>query len=182
MDSEGILMDMWKTLIYLQNIGLITSVYWYTFEHGYQSSSPPKLIPLPSFGRDVEVTKSVRNWVWMNPKDDGPLVPRGMLVMCCEVQERFVYIVEIQRRADSEEMFRGLVFSLGPDADLDPWLDDLLSGIRHVEGVFPKLANLMASCSGQAEVFKHSESRKDRVPCEAAVRNALSKLDLFLSE
>ena len=59
--SEGILLDMWNALSFLRsrNPKLMTSLCWYTFEHGFQPEGPPFLIPLPRIQTRVGVAFSL---------------------------------------------------------------------------------------------------------------------------
>lgn len=99
-----------------------------------------------------------------------------------------IYIIEIQRRPrvkkdkngdteDSEESFKGLVFILNNESDLNDWLNFLLNEVRYVKGVVQKLTE---KCPGNAATFKHSTSRSNEVRCEASVLHALEKMGILI--
>ena len=158
--SEGILLDMWNALSFLRFRfpKLMTSLCWYTFEHGFQPEGPPCLIPLPRIQTPGR---------------------RGLLVVRCVACKQTIYIAELQRRrvTDGEEQFMGMVFRLDRAAELDNWLSDVLFALRRTNGGF---ASVKADCPGKKFLFRHVRGELDQVPCETAVRNALSKLDIRL--
>ena len=174
--SEGVLLDMWNALSFLRSefAHEVMSLCWYTFEHGFEARGPPYLIPLPRFRRTERAGLSSGVRSWNN-------IPRGVLVVRCVGPRQTFYLVEVQRhrRGEHEEKFSGLVFRLNPGADLDEWLWDLLTALRETKGVF---AGLIKGCPGEAHVFNHSPNRPGQVPCEAAARNALSKMGIKLPD
>ena len=171
---EGLLLGVWNALRALQHRAAdLESVEWYTFERGFRSGDPPELLrfrpyPLPKPGR--------RGWVWLDPDARPPRRLRGMLALRCVLAGRPAYVLEIQRRSDESggetESFRGFVFSLRSERDLDRWLRRLLVDLRGAGGVF---RSFVLRCPGRAEVFDH-RSPSLLTPSEAGVRNALSKM------
>lgn len=188
MESHGILRDMWNAVRHLQasHPDVIQVAEWFTFEDGFQSGPDPKLVALEPFGGEEEgVGTDILNWLYHDP---GLRVPRGALIIRVTISGKPVYLFEIQRRPikkkdehgiakDAEETFKGLVFSL-PDGDgLHSWLRSLLAQVRHAKGVVQRLTG---SCPGVAHAFKHSPAIVEKVPCEAAVKNALRKVGIEL--
>lgn len=185
MESQGKVRDMWEAAQHLQHVfpERIQSVGWFTSEGGFRETRHPKLIQIAPIALSEKVSHSTRKWPFL---DKEATRPRGALVMRIQIDERDLYIVEIQRRtrakADgsgefSEESMSGLCFHLDSEADLEEWLRILLSRIRYTEGVFK---GLVGSCPGDADTFVHSKSKNDTVPCEAATRNALRKMGVKL--
>jgi hypothetical protein len=182
MESHGALRDMWNALLFLQKKypDLIQFVDWFTFEDGFNSSGDPQLIWLQPFDEQNDVVGEIRNWLYLNPASQEP---RGVLVARITVDSIPIYILEIQRRPrkkkdqvgnpkDSEESFKGLVFLLDDQNQLEVWLRKVLSEIRYVKGVMQKLAG---TCPGKAATFNHAPASTEQVACEAAVLNALQK-------
>lgn len=185
LESQGFLRDMWNALLYLKSAypTAIHSVSWFTFEDGFSTSSDPRLISLEPFGKDDEVETSVANWVYI---DTQTKVPRGMLVIRVHVLDQTLYLMELQRRppkprasggeeASKPPSYKGLVFTLNHQGSFEHWLRQVLSNVRHVQGVVQKLAG---HCPGVADTFKHPKTRNEHVPCEAAVLNAFSKVGI----
>lgn len=185
MESEGTLRDMWNALRKLptSHPDQVRSVEWYTHENGFRSSEPPQLVALTPFDKDdKDITTKKRNWLFFDVENR---LPRGILVARVVSPKKVIYIVEIQRRpriakaddgteTDAEESFQGLVFELHDELTFLDWLNHLLSEIRHVIGI---VKNLTALCPGNAFSFRHVRSA-DKHPGQAAVRNALEKLDI----
>jgi|TARA_B100000749_G_C18445820_1_gene474224 hypothetical protein len=189
LESQGFLRDMWNALLYLQSAypETIRGVSWFTFEDGFSTSPDPRLISLEPFEIDEEVETSVANWVYI---DTQTKVPRGVLVVRVHVLDQTLYLMEIQRRppkpraGGSEEAskppsYKGLVFTLSHQGSFEQWLRQVLSNVRHVEGVVQKL---VGHCPGFADTFKHPKSKKEQIPCEASVLNAFSKVSIGRSD
>ena len=109
--------------------------------------------------------------------------PRGLLIARINIEGKYVYIIEIQRRPckrknangktiDTEESFKGLVFTLNHPGDFYSWLKTVLSQIRYMKGVVHTLTKY---CPGRADSFKHVPSSTDVVPCWSALKNSISK-------
>ena len=187
LESHGALRDMWNAMLFLKMKypDLITEVDWFTFEDGFSIDPIPKVITLKPFDKENDVSKDVRNWLYLDAVSN---IPRGILVARVTFGGKAVHIIEIQRRprtkkdADgnvvaSEEAFKGLAFILNDSHQFEKWLRDILSQVRYVKGI---VKNLVASCPGTAADFKHAPAKGDQVPCEAAVINALSKVGISL--
>jgi hypothetical protein len=185
MESEGILRDMWKALLFMKKkYKEIEATEWFTFQGGFQSDVEPKLISLEPFDNEKEIEdSSKRNWPYF---DTAKLIPRGVLVIRTQVAGKMFYMLEIQRRPrkvkkkdgtikPDEEKFQGLIFTLEDQSQLKSWLRRFLADIRPNKGVMSKLAG---KCPGMAEPFNHSPARSEQVPCEAAVSNALRKMGI----
>ena len=183
LESQGFLRDMWNALLYLKSAypTAIHSVSWFTFEDGFSTSPDPRLISLEPFGTDDEVETSVANWVYM---DTQTKVLRGVLVIKVHVLDQALYLMELQRRqpkpradgsdeASKPPSYKGLVFTLSHQGSFEHWLRQVLSNVRHVEGVVQKLVR---HCPGFADTFKHPKAKNENVPCEASVLNAFSKI------
>jgi len=180
MESHGVLRDMWNAMLFLENEKpeLVQSVEWFTFEDGYSKNPEPKMIGLEFFNEDDEVSNKVRNWSYL---DSISMAPRGILVARIMANGQPVHIVEIQRKPrkkksddgkveDGEESYKGLVFVLDEQDQFQTWLRSVLSEIRHLCGIFK---NLVGKCPGKAYAFVHKTAKHEKVPCEAAVINAL---------
>lgn len=188
MDSQGILRDMWNAVRYLRKDrpDVIQSAEWYTFEDGFKSDPDPRLIALEPFSdKDKDVAKEIRNWLF---QDMDLHIPRGVLIVRIIVSGKPVYLFEIQRRPirrksedgstnEGEEAFKGLVFVLDDERRLDKWLRTLLASTRYQKGIVQRLTSF---CPGTAHAFKHTQARDEKVPCEAAVRNALRKVGVAI--
>ena len=185
MKLDGTLLDVWDAMLYLkkEKSELIQSVEWFTFEDGFSSNPEPKLIALLPFDKAEKVETKTRNWLYF---DTASETPRGILVTRLMVCGKSVFILEIQRRprmkkddegnaiAD-EESFAGLVFLLNDHSQFEMLLRVTLSKMRHVRGI---IKNLLAGLPNSATDFRHSTANSEKVPGEAAVMNALSKIGL----
>ncbi len=185
LESQGFLRDMWNALLYLKSAypTAIHSVSWFTFEDGFSTSPDPRLISLEPFGIEDDVEKSVANWVYM---DTQTKVPRGVLVIKVHVLDQALYLMELQRRppkprhggreeGSKPPSYKGLVFTLDHQGSFEHWLRQVLSNVRHVEGVVQKLVR---HCPGFADTFKHPKAKNENVPGEASVLNAFSKVGI----
>lgn len=184
MESKGALRDVWEAMLFLQKEKpeLIQSVEWFTFDDGFSKAAEPRLIGLQPFDEKDEISGEVRNWPYY---DTTSKIPRGILVARMMVSGKLVQIVEIQRRPrkkkgddgkvkDAEESFKGMAFVLDDPRQFDTWIRRLLSDIRHVRGI---VKHLVGTCPGKAVVFKHTSASDEQVPCEAAILNALGKIE-----
>lgn len=185
LESHGALRDVWNAVKYLhiQYPKIIISVEWFTFESNFQSSNvEPKLISLNPFTEE-EIRclseKTDPHWFYFNPKQE---VLRGVLVIKLIVNNIVIYLIEVQRRfyetSNKEESLTGFVFRLRDESLLRGWLEDYLSNIRIVNGVSDKLTS---KCPGVAASFSHRKAKGERVASEAAVLNALKKMDIDVS-
>lgn len=186
MESHGALRDVWDALLDLRNKNphLISSVNWFTYEDGFQADLEPSLIPLQPFKDDEEdigIGTETRNWPYYDTKNN---IRRGVLIARVIINGKPIYLLEIQRKPckktqvdgtkeDSEQSFRGLIFMLDDPRDFEEWLGQLLNRVRYVRGI---VARLVGECPGAAATFKHTPAKDEQVPCEAAIRNALSKV------
>lgn len=188
MESQGVLRDVWEALIYLHRSKpqLVSSVEWFTFETGFVSNQDPQLIALQPFDEDNDdIETGIKNWVYF---DKEAKTLRGVLVVRVILLEgRPVYFFEVQRKfrkkreddgslKDSEESFKGLVFTLEEEGDFDDWLRILLSRVRDVKGI---IKELIGECPGNASTFKHAPAKEEKVSCKAAVLNAFRKVGVL---
>lgn len=183
-ESHGALRDMWNAMLLLKakHGDLIQSVEWFTFEDGYRSDVEPNLIKLRPFKMEDNVDGTTRKWPYM---DNVTLLQlRGVLTTRVIAMGKHIHIFEIQRRPrtktdsngnmeDVEDSFRGLVFVLDDQNELEAWIRQFLTNVRPVRGVVERL---VGECPGNAYAFKHSAASHEEVPCEAAVINALGKM------
>lgn len=196
MESEGILRDMWNAALYLKHNyhETVGSVAWYTPSKGYVESDEPELIALEPFEKDdmfngEKIPTTIQKWPFMNPNVSNNL--RGLLIMRINISGKIVHLVEIQRRPKkttdknteviikSEESFCGLVFILDNQDDFGSWLQFIRSNVRIVEGIVSKLTRF---CPGKVGFFRHSTSVRERVPCFAALNNALNKVGIKIDQ
>lgn len=193
LESEGALRDMWNAMLHLKKMypDSVHSIEWFTPTLGFSSNIEPDLIALEPFKKNEklqgkEISKTTRKWPFMDPKTC--LHIRGLLATRLRIEGKHVYIIEIQRRtckkktnqggsSDSEEPYKGLVFTLANDDDLIEWLSFIRSNVRHVRGIVSKLVK---HCPGKADSFKHTASSTDMVACWSALKNALDKVDIQL--
>lgn len=186
MESEGMLMDMWKAMLYFKDKypKQITSVEWFTFEDGYKTGEMPKLIGLHPFdGETDKLPSQVIRWPYAG---SDLKTPRGILVARMSFSGKFVYIIEIQRRRKAVEdkqgktdgeNFMGLIFIANSQADVVANIEYFMNAVRNVKGV---VRNVLGKVLGKKDIFQHSSSKEQEVACEAAVVNALSKMDITL--
>ncbi|EHE6926403.1 hypothetical protein KY019_002687 [Vibrio cholerae] len=194
MESQGTLRDMWNALLYYKDNSpkSITAVEWFTFEDGYKYSEEPKIIGIPEFTEQElldplhTLTTAIKNWPYMDSTTKTEV--RGVLVARLHINNEYVHILEIQRRPrkkkdadgqvrDSEESFKGFIFKIKNQNEIEVYLRDFLSDVRHVKGIVQHLVN---RCPGRAATFNHSVANDDRFPCESSVLNALAKMDMIL--
>ena len=192
LESHGVLRDMWNALHFLreERPDIVRTVSSYSFSRGFNSFEDPECIALSPLTEEEETehefASGARKWVYLDNQ-----LPRGILVMRVEVRTEVygilktvpVYIVEIERRlkkvkrneekVDAEETFRGLIFMLSDNARLDETLKQLIFNIRRVKGVVHKV---VGSIPGNADTFKHTPSKDDRIACERTVKLALGKV------
>jgi len=195
MESQGTLRDMWNALLQYHQAHpeQITAVEWFTFEAGYQTATEPKLIAVKEFS-DAElaspwaptVTTAILHWPYMDSTSKTEL--RGILVARVTVGNTYVHILEIQRRQrkkkgpdgtvkDSEESFKGFVFTMKKQNDVEEYLGEFISDVRYVKGI---VQHLVSTCPGDAASFNHSVSNDDTFPCKSAVKNALEKVGIII--
>jgi hypothetical protein len=188
MESNGVLRDMWNALLNMRKCypDVFLMVEWFTFEDGLQDTVEPSLIGLEPFNNnDKEVTDAIRTWVY---SDLAKRTPRGVLVVRIKTPTKTLYLVEIQRvikitqtqdgaLQKKEETFKGMVFTLDQQDNFKRWLHTLLSEVRYKKGILYKLTGI---CPGIADTYKHNTARDETMPCEAAVRNAMKKVDVIL--
>ena len=180
--SAGVVLDMWHAMRSARqhHPDRIQSVDWYAPDLGFGDSSPPTLMAIPSGGGAAD-GGTPSGWRLFNPAaEPKELRPRGVLVMRMAIDGRMVCIVEIERRPRGvarEESYCGLVFPLGDSDDLRALLEPLLVNLPSVQGVFKVVLGI---CPPGAQIFRHSHAPTQSAPCEAAVRNALKKMDISL--
>jgi len=193
MESQGTLRDMWNALLEYHKASptRLTAVEWFTFEDGYQTDEEPKLIGVKEFtDEELEsawaptMTTAILNWPYMDSATKSEV--RGILVARLTVGNTYVHILEIQRRhrkkkdadgkiKDSEESFKGFVFKMKNQNDVEQYLGEFISDVRYVKGI---VQHLVSGCPGDAASFNHSVSNDDTFPCESAVTNALEKVGI----
>ena len=186
-ECDDFLLGMWHALLALcrRFSWVIQSPRWYTTAAGFQSGGTPRTVvfphPRPADRRLAPLKTSVRSWVWLDPRAHPPSRRRGVLVLCCEARDRDsrqwkqVCLLEVQRRAG--EKLTGLVFPFTSSNDFGAVLELVRATLPHKQGVFSKIID---QCPDGASVFKHSNARGSKAPYEAAVRNALSKVEVAL--
>lgn len=193
MESEGALRDMWNALLYLKKhyANDVSSVEWYSPSKGYIESEEPELVALEAFTEDEmlndeTITTPIIKWPFIDKDTLSQL--RGLLVTRVNIKGKKIHIIEIQRRlckykddsgkiSEKEESLCGLVFMLDNQDEFNQWLNFVKSNVRQLEGVVRYLAS---SCPGKADAFKHSTATGEYVPCWAALKNALSKMDIAI--
>jgi hypothetical protein len=187
MESHGALMDMWNAILHAQRKypDNIQSVEWFTFEDGYKSMSHPNLIALDPIDDDAAIPTITRNWVY---HDVATVRVRGVMVVRLLIKGTPIHIIELQRRPrkikgendqekEGEESFKGFVTKIEDNDQFVRWLKRFLSDVRYIRGIVQKLTPYS---SGKADAFTHKSAGYEKVPCEAAVLNALGKVGVVL--
>jgi hypothetical protein len=189
MESHGALADMWNALLHARrkHPNRIKTVEWFTFEDGYKATIRPNLIALEPIDKDdePEIPTATRNWVF---QDVSVRRIRGVMVVRVVVDGVSIHIIEIERRSrikkgandqeeTGEESYQGFVIALESDAQFNQWLKRFLSDVRYIRGIVQKL---VALSPGKASTFAHKSAGHEEVPCEAAVLNALRKIEIKL--
>ena len=189
--SRGARFDLWAALCHLHtwHPDWIQSVGWLDSSGVFVALGPPARI----LTLDITGMSHVPRWVWIDPsRPDRERRPRGLLVARVEVradprfsETRSLYLVEIQRRLlthGKDRKFSGLVLELNEPGDsgnaLAGWLARVRAALPRQRGVFRK--PLRDACPGWALLFNHSSSKYTDLPGEAAVRNALRKMGVWL--
>ena len=189
MESHGVLRDIWNALTWFHDnypevIGPPES---YTYEGGFCNNPEPMLLAYKAFEDDeVGIKGAILNWPYLSVENRNR---RGALLVRVQVGTEHIYFFEIQRRITiteddsgndvfSEESFRGMVFELKNDKDLETWVVELMDKSRGTKGVLVGIAPL---CPGVAELYKHNTAQTEKNPCEAAVRNAFRKMGIKLA-
>ncbi|MBY0463191.1 MAG: hypothetical protein K2Q34_08425 [Alphaproteobacteria bacterium] len=190
LESNGALRDMWNAMLYFQQKypKQIKSVEWFTFDNGYQDNGEPNLIALNPFSKETgkDLEGEIRNWPYF---DTRSLQRRGILVSRIGIDGQFVYIVEIQRRPrsvenedgiaySSEESYTGFIFKAESQQEVEEVIKYFMNRIRYVKGI---VKNLLRDCPvSMASAFQHKSAGFETIPCEAAVLNALGKVNITI--
>jgi hypothetical protein len=183
-ESHGALLDLWNATISLKkkHPPLIQTAEWFTFTEGYRSDGTPKLIALEPIEKEEEVPTITRNWVYFDVKTERP---RGLMVLRITSNGRSIYIVEIERRPrktttqnsedkDGEEPYRGVVATVEDSKVFENWLRRFMSDVRYVRGIVRKVVPYFPSL---ADTFTHPKTRGEYILGEAALLQALEKID-----
>ncbi|HBP5362306.1 MULTISPECIES: hypothetical protein [Pseudomonas aeruginosa group] len=187
LESQGTLRDVWNAMLFLQkrHPEKIRKVQWFTWDTGFTGDPEPKLIGLTEFDKDEDIETGIRNWLYADPAIEAV---RGILVARLMLEDRWVCILEIQRRPrmkkdkdgerkPAEESFKGLVCIPPNMGQFKDWLTNTLSSIRYVKGIVQRLeGEHIENCAA----FSHSRTKDEQVAGEAAVLNALEKVNVRL--
>ncbi|HBB8305955.1 TPA: hypothetical protein J7732_005129 [Escherichia coli] len=186
MESKGIVRDMWNAMVYLREAysERIKSLDWYTPESTFLNTQEPELVAIPEFNEsEVEndkISKSILNWPYLDVVNKKDI--RGFLISRMLIDDNVIYFMEIQRRVCNEETmnsfsevekFKGLVFTLDNECEIDKWVSLLAHESRFVKGILQKI---VGKCPGAAMTYKHSPAKNEPVACYSALLNALSKV------
>ncbi len=193
LERFGTLWAVWGGLRHwaAEHSKLLTSLSWYTSEHGFvkDSEREPFLEPLPiDLDRpDDEAGDPIRpRSSWGTLREDAEVVPRGVLIARVCTPTSQIFVLELQRRTrvgerglvEEVEDFCGLVFSVENQGDVAPsWLQSLLKAILDGEGVMKKA--LPYCTTHKRSDFSHQPTRKLK-PGHAWARNALGKMGIVL--
>ncbi|MFC5429486.1 hypothetical protein ACFPTO_11845 [Paraburkholderia denitrificans] len=188
LESHGTLRDVWDAMVFLQKKypEKIEAAQWFTWESGFKTDPRPELIGLTEFDENAEeIDTQLRHWLYA---DVAAKRVRGILVARLVFQDKWVCIVEIERRPrmkkdkegerkPSEESFKGLVCIPPSFDEFKKWLTSTLSSIRYVRGIVQSLEGRhIENC----RAFSHSQSKTEQIAGEAAVLNALEKVNIRL--
>ncbi|EFM4233091.1 hypothetical protein KIU17_001337 [Escherichia coli] len=186
MESKGIVRDMWNAMVYLREAysERIKSLDWYTPESSFLNTQEPELVAIPEFNEsEVEndkISRSILNWPYLDVVNKKDI--RGFLISRMLIDDNVIYFMEIQRRVCNEETmnsfsevekFKGLVFTLDNECEIDKWVSLLAHESRFVKGILQKI---VGKCPGTAMTYKHSPAKNEPVACYSALLNALSKV------
>ncbi|HEB3998848.1 TPA: hypothetical protein RZV87_005240 [Escherichia coli] len=185
MESKGIVRDMWNAMVYLREAysERVKSLDWYTPENSFLNTQEPELIAIPEFNESEaendKISRSIINWPYLDAMNKKDI--RGFLISRMLIDDNVIYFMEIQRRVCNEETmnsvsevekFKGLVFTLDNECEIDKWVSLLAHESRFVKGILQKI---VGKCPGTAMTYKHSPAKNEPVACYSALLNALSK-------
>lgn len=188
-ESHGALMDMWNAMLHIQkkHPDKVQSVEWFTFEDGYKSQTRPNLIALDPIDEDdnTAITTKTKSWVYYNVATGRV---RGVMVVRLLVDGTPIYIIELQRKhlkvkdegaqeKDGEQSFKGFITVIEDNDEFIRWLKRFLSDVRYIRGIVQKLTPYAPE---KSDTFSHKKAGYEKVPCEAAVLKALSKIGVVL--
>lgn len=181
--STGILLSIWNAALILKSTNNIQSVEWYTFKHGFQNNGTPILIPLSerSTGENKE---KIKKWAFFDI-DSNEI--RGIQVLCIKCSHEISYVIEIQRKEINktrntqaiekrEQSFKGLIFKLKNQNDLNSTLDEILSEIEKNKRITKGMINKPGSTSS---TFIHKEGDKNQ-PYVSTIKKALSFIGIII--
>lgn len=139
-------------------------------------STEPKMFPCPAAKIHEGMTDSKRYWHLVNL---DPETSRNILVARIKTDSEIGYIMEIQRRIKITEdgkqeespTYRGFVFRLNDENDLEDWLKTMLEELVKKMGIVHKIKT---KCPGIADTFNHLHESKGGL--ERSVMNGLSKI------
>jgi len=184
MESHGVLRDIWNALIWFHDNypEVIGPPQFYAYESEFCSNLEPMLLAYQAFADDVvDIKRGVRNWPFLSVENRNR---RGALLARVQVGSEYINFFEMQRRTKiteddsgnevvTEEAFRGMVFKLKDHDKQEEWIECLIRTEGILAGIFPL-------CPGMAELYKHNTAQTEKIPCEAALRNALRKMGIKL--
>ena len=175
--------NMWKSLISYakDHPDIISGVYHYSVETGFQDSGTPQLINFPltraRYGSDGTNNKKL-----LTKKEIGrlgfaivygkPPKRRGFLLLKVSLKNNHFYLIEIQQRNDiTPEHYAGLAFMITPEEDFEKFLPDLLEKIKSADGHATVLAKNWKH--GKAYAYQHRKSNKAKFIFENVVQKIL---------
>ncbi|MDU8647199.1 hypothetical protein RYA97_19025 [Pseudomonas syringae group sp. 26L6] len=185
-ESQGHLTDIWQACQHLaiKYPTRIQKVEWFTFDEGFNITSPPKLQLLQPF-TDSAMPTPLRNWVFLDVK---ARIARGVLIIRIKCGDRSFYAIESQRRPrtatpdqrKTEEKGRqGLLTEISASlADTQMALRTICSNLRYVEGRVKKMRGLVFPHS----FYNHDPKSSGDVLYEGALTNHLSELGFNLRD
>ncbi|MCK0549413.1 hypothetical protein [Pseudomonas syringae] len=185
-ESQGHLTDIWQACQHLaiKYPTRIQKVEWFTFDEGFNITSPPKLQLLQPF-TDSAMPTPLRNWVFLDVK---ARIARGVLIIRIKCGDRSFYAIESQRRPrtatpdqrKTEEKGRqGLLTEISASlADTQMALRTICSNLRYVEGRVKKMRDLVFPHS----FYNHDPKSPGDVLYEGALTNHLSELGFNLRD
>lgn len=110
-----------------------------------------------------KISKSILNWPYLDVVNKKDI--RGFLISRMLIDDNMIYFMEIQRRVCNEETmnsfsevekFKGLVFTLDNECEIDKWVSLLAHESRFVKGILQKI---VGKCPGTAMTYKHSPAK-----------------------
>ncbi|NAO29350.1 hypothetical protein PsdCFBP2356_22950 [Pseudomonas syringae pv. dysoxyli] len=185
-ESKGHLADIWQACKHLASKypTRIQRVEWFTFDDGFNTTTPPKLQLLQPF-TDCTVRSPIRNWVFLDVKER---IVRGILIIRIKCYDRNFYVIESQRRTTAanptgpnieEQGRQGLLTEISASlVDTQMALKTICSNIRHVQGRVKKMRGLVFPSS----FFNHDPKSPGDVLYEGALTNHLFALGFELQD
>ncbi|KKA06310.1 hypothetical protein VP02_18925 [Pseudomonas ogarae] len=155
----GILQAMWEELTRLEKSNRsFSSLAWQSEQEGFVQNANFRLLSLPAFA-DTDAPKD-KNRSWLVYTANATR-RRGILVARMEINRRFFYLFELQRKklrkqkVYAEEGISGLLMEISSDSEAALEISRICNEIRFANGNFRKLKTAIAAPHW---IFRHHPS------------------------